>query len=80
MKEQKIEVFSYAVVTSLVVVVRTSSADKITRSGQLLNEYRGVGEITGQAGKFIHPGIIITLGSRCWQRPKKAFSTSRTRS
>jgi hypothetical protein len=80
MKEQKIEVFSYVAVTSLVEVVKTSSADKITRSGQLLNEYKGVDEITGQAGNFVHPGIIIKFGSRCWQRPKKAFSTSRTRS
>ncbi len=60
----------------LVVVVKTSSADEITRSGQLLYEYKGVEEITGQV---VHPGSIVKLGSRCWQRPKIAFPTSRPR-
>jgi hypothetical protein len=43
----------------------------------ILYEYKGVNEITGQASNFVHPGSIIKSGTRCWQRPKKAFPTSR---
>jgi hypothetical protein len=39
-------------------------------------EYQEVNEIIGQAGNFVIPEIyFFKSGSRCWQRPKKAFAT-----
>jgi hypothetical protein len=73
-KKHKFCINSVYIWPSIVVVIKTSSADEIISRGQLIYEYKEVDEITGKAGNFTHPGSIIKSGSRCWKRPKKAFS------
>jgi hypothetical protein len=36
-------------------------------------KYKGVDEITGQVGNFVHPESMIKSGSRCCKGPKRPF-------